>query len=80
MHVPVRPLIRVDECHVLKRCEVPLHDSTEAERLTPQHLKHSASDRTPKRTHRVVDRIDRNLERVDRILQGSLGQARVSLM
>ena len=38
----------------------------------------SASGRVPKRTHRVVQRIGKVHERVDRVLQSSLGQTRVS--
>ena len=71
---------REHECRALKRREVRLHVSAEAERRTPWRVGHTASDRTPKRTHRVVQRINRVHERVDRILQGSLGRARVSLV
>ena len=38
----------------------------------------SASGRVPKRTHRVVQRIGKVHESVDRVLQSSLGQTRVS--
>ena len=38
----------------------------------------SASGRVPKRTHREVQRIGKVHERVDRVLQSSLGQTRVS--
>ena len=65
--------IREHERHELQSREVRLHVNTQAERLTPEQVRHSASGRTPKRTHRVV-------QRIDRILQGSLGRARVSLV
>ena len=50
--------------------EVPCRTSAETERDTPRQVRLSTSDRTPERTHRVGERVDKTLERVNRELQG----------
>ena len=50
--------------------EVPCRTSAETERETPRQVRLSTSDRTPERTHRVGERVDKTLERVNRELQG----------